>query len=63
MVAAHGGAGTTGAGSSIHGSSAGGIEVHSHVYLDGRQVYRGMPKQAVTTQRRTGRNGLSKRSR
>jgi hypothetical protein len=34
-----------------------------HVHLDGRQIYRSIQTQAVNTQRRTGANGLSKRTR
>jgi hypothetical protein len=34
-----------------------------HVHLDGRLIYRGIQTQAVNTQRRTGSNGLSKRTR
>ena len=33
---------------------------HVHVYLDGRQIYGAVQKQAVSTQRRTGHNGLTK---
>jgi phage-related protein len=65
MVAAHGGAMVDGAGSSIHGSSAGGGsgDVHVTLHLDGRQIYSGVQKQAVTTQRRTGYSGMGKRTR
>jgi hypothetical protein len=34
-----------------------------NVFLDGKQIYSGMQKEAATTQRRTGHNGLSRRSR
>ena len=36
---------------------------HIHVYLDGRQIYSSVQKQAVASQRRTGHNGLAKRTR
>jgi hypothetical protein len=34
-----------------------------NVYLDGRQIYKAVQGQAVSAQRRTGTNGLSKRYR
>jgi hypothetical protein len=34
-----------------------------HVYIDGKKMYRGIKTEAVNTQRRTGSNGLSKRTR
>lgn len=34
-----------------------------NVYLDGRKIYQSMQREAVTTQRRTGSNGLQKRTR
>lgn len=34
-----------------------------NIYLDGRQIYRSTKKNAVTTQRRTGTNGLTRRTR
>jgi phage-related tail protein len=34
-----------------------------HVYLDGRKIYTAMQDRAVSTQRRTGTNGFSKRTR
>jgi hypothetical protein len=36
---------------------------HVHVYLDGKKIYSQVQKQAVTAQRRTGFNGLTKRTR
>lgn len=36
---------------------------HIHVYLDGRQIYSAVQKQAVAAQRRTGHNGMTKRTR
>lgn len=38
-------------------------ENHVHVHLDGREIYKSVQKQAVTAQRRTGTNGLAKRTR
>jgi hypothetical protein len=34
-----------------------------NVFLDGKQIYRNIQKEGVNTQRRTGSNGLSKRTR
>ena len=36
---------------------------HIHVHLDGREIYSALQKRAVATQRRTGQNGLTKRTR
>jgi hypothetical protein len=36
---------------------------HIHVHLDSPEIYSSVQKQAVTTQRRTGHNGMSKRTR
>lgn len=55
-----------GGGSGSHGSGAalgGVIEVHSHVHLDGRELFTSVQRSAVTTQRRTGHSGLGKRTR
>lgn len=39
------------------------IEVHSHVHLDGKEIFKTVQRESVGTQRRTGTNGLSKRTR
>jgi hypothetical protein len=36
---------------------------HIHVYLDGRELQAAVSRQSVVTQRRTGHNGMSKRTR
>jgi len=38
-------------------------EVHNHIYLDGREITSIVQKQSVKTQRRTGHNGMQKRTR
>lgn len=38
-------------------------ENHVHVHLDGREIYKSVQKSAVSAQRRTGTNGLTKRTR
>jgi phage-related protein len=45
--------------------AGGGGEIvnHIHVTLDGREIYSSIQKQAVSTQRRTGQTGLTKRTR
>jgi hypothetical protein len=46
------------------GSGGYGDSVHEvHVYLDGREVYKGVQTRSVNTQRRSGSSGLTKRSR
>jgi phage-related tail protein len=40
-----------------------GGDIHVHAYIDGRKVYSSVQKRAVNTQRRTGANGFTKRSR
>lgn len=40
-----------------------GGDIHTHVHLDGKEIYHGVQKQAVSAQRRTGTNGLAKRTR
>ena len=40
-----------------------GGDVHVHAYIDGREVYKSVQKRAVNTQRRTGANGFTKRTR
>lgn len=60
------GAGTPAlAGAAGHGGMGGGgvIEVHSIVHLDSKEIFRGVQRQGVETQRRTGHSGLSKRTR
>jgi hypothetical protein len=39
------------------------IEVHSHVHLDGKEIFKTVQRQSVNEQRRTGTNGLAKRYR
>jgi hypothetical protein len=39
------------------------IEVHSHVHLDGKEIFKTVQRESVGAQRRTGTNGLSKRTR
>lgn len=36
---------------------------HINIYLDGKQIYSSVQKQSVATQRRTGANGMTKRTR
>jgi hypothetical protein len=46
-----------------YAEGAGGFVNHVHVHLNGREIYSEVQKQALTTQRRTGHNGLSRRTR
>jgi hypothetical protein len=39
------------------------IVIENYIHLDGKEIYRSTQRQAVTTQRRTGHLGLSKRTR
>jgi hypothetical protein len=45
------------------GGAGYGGDQHIHVHLDGREIYSAVQKQAVTSQRRTGHNGMSRRTR
>ncbi len=36
---------------------------HIHLYIDGREINAAVSRRAVETQRRTGHNGMSKRTR
>jgi hypothetical protein len=38
-------------------------EQHIHLYIDGREISAAVAKQAVSTQRRTGHNGMQRRTR
>jgi len=52
------------AGAAAGGAGGGGELVnHIHVHLDGREIFSGVQTRAVATQRRTGRNGFTKRTR
>lgn len=44
------------------GAGIGGDQ-HIHLYIDGREIHAAVSKQAVATQRRTGHNGMQKRTR
>jgi hypothetical protein len=44
-------------------AGTGGGDQPINIYLDGRQIYSAMQGRAVTTQRRTGHNGMQKRTR
>jgi len=37
--------------------------IHNHFYVDGREIYGVVQKRALQTQRRTGHNGMQRRSR
>jgi phage-related tail protein len=39
------------------------IEVHSHVHLDGKEIFKTVQRESVGAQRRSGTNGLNKRYR
>ncbi|TVZ01276.1 hypothetical protein EAS64_33905 [Trebonia kvetii] len=49
----------------FRGSGAGGgpAEIHNHVHLDGKEIYRSVQKNGIETERRTGTNGLGRRTR
>jgi hypothetical protein len=61
--------GSTGGGAGFGGGHAalaggGGETVHQvNVFLNGRQIHTEMAKESITTQRRTGHNGMTKRTR
>lgn len=38
-------------------------EIHNHIYIDGREIYNSVTRQAAQAQRRTGHNQMQKRSR
>jgi phage-related protein len=44
-------------------AAGGGGDIHVHVSLDGRQIYSAVAERSVQTQRRTGHNGMQKRTR
>jgi phage-related tail protein len=46
-----------------YAGGAGGFVNHVHVHLDGREIYSAVQKQSLGTQRRTGHNGMQRRSR
>ena len=46
-----------------HAASGGGEPIHVHVHIDGREITSVVQQRSVATQKRTGHNGLSKRSR
>jgi len=51
------------AGNNHGGHSGGEIVNHVHVHLDGREIYSQVQKRSIQTQRRTGSNGMQKRTR
>jgi hypothetical protein len=48
-----------------HAAPAGGVDqpIHVHVHLDGREITNAVAQRSVQTQRRTGTNGMTKRTR
>jgi hypothetical protein len=45
-----------------NGAGVGG-EQHIHLYIDGKEIHAAVSKQSVQAQRRTGHNGMTKRTR
>jgi hypothetical protein len=62
LTGPHGGTGGAGGGYALAGAGAP-IVIENHIHLDGREVTNAVSQRAVQTQRRTGTNGMVKRTR